>query len=651
MPRVPLRFQRSGVSQEAGDKLLGMRRTLRFKSIAITLAPRLISLLVLSVGALCGCTSDRVPNLHAADVPVRALAHEQQDPTLAFPESFALQVAVYRTKDDEGILGLVHSLREMGIPFFVTRDLGTAFRHRLVILSPSVDGRTFTDQQVHEIEAYVRQGGNIFAVNVFAGALKPIFGFQNFEPSRKRYAIDFGGEKDPILRYINRPEEQSVRLGDKKYGDIFWTNGYTPSPGAKVLARFEDGTATLLKQTTGKGSTYLCGVSFQDSVLRSQVNRDFDAERRYVNAFEPGADVWMLLLRAWYEANEPGAVRLATLPGGQNSVLLLTHDVDWENSFGPALDYARMENEHHARSTFFIQTKYVSDYNSKSFFYGDDLQDLKQLFAQGFSVGSHSIIHSRGFNRFDLGTGDETFANYRPKGTGFDTATGATVFGEVRVSKQLLDGELSGHETIAFRAGHLRVPPSLPEALQRTGYRFDSSFTADDVLTNFPYALPLGLGFEEDSGLYELPVTFEDEEAPPLPQRVDSMLGVIRANAENGAINVLLIHPNLAGEKLAAEKELLEKLPSGVPATDLQSFALFWRARDRLQWKVNEAKSPNGVELEVDPDEPASGVTFEFTREVAAVDNGAAILPDKHRVVLPDLKGGQRVVLHIRYAH
>jgi hypothetical protein len=48
------------------------------------------------------------------------------------------------------------------------------------------------------------------------------------------------------------------------------------------------------------------------------------------------------------------------------------------------------------------------------------------------------------------------------------------VFGEVRVSKQLLDSQISGQHTDFFRAGHLLVFQSLPEALQRRGYRYDS---------------------------------------------------------------------------------------------------------------------------------------------------------------------------------
>jgi hypothetical protein len=606
--------------------------------------------LYIAAGFLSGCgNNEKVPDLHAADIAVHALTHHLADPTVVFPESFALQLAVYWSKPDDDILGIIHSLLEMGIPFFVTRDLDRALQHRLVIIYPSVDSRTFTEGQVAELKQHIQDEGSIFAVNVFAGSLKDLFGFSGYEPSHRRYRVEFAPGSDPILRYVNRPEELEVRLGDPKYGDIFWTNGYTPQPTARVLARFEDGTAALLQNRSGKGSTYLCGVSFHDVVLRSQDNRDYDAERHYVNAFEPGADVWMLLLRAWYEATEPNAIRLSTIPNGQRSVLLLSHDVDWENSFGPALDFARMEKEHHALSTFFIQTKYVSDYNSHAFFFGSDLQDLRKLFVEGFSIGSHSIIHSRGFNRFDLGTGTETFATYRPRATGFDKAASATVFGEVLVSKQLLNGELPGQQTIFFRAGHLRVPPSLPEALQRSGYLFDSSFTANDVLTNFPYALPLDLGFAEDSGLYEFPVTFEDEELPPLPQRIDAALDVIKANAENGAINVFLIHSNESLTKVPAEEMLLNGLPSDVAAGDMLTFARFWRARDRLHWTLDQPRNSDQVTLKFQTDEPIVGLTVEFQRPIAHVDEGITLLEDRRRIVLPTLQAGENLSVRLRY--
>lgn len=599
--------------------------------------------------AQTSCSQDPAASLHAADVPVHPLAHAMTDPTVEFPESFPMQVAVYRADPSAVMLPITHALGAMGVPFFVTQNLDQALRHDLVILYPEIDGRTFSDAQIEQLRRHADSGGSLFAVNVFAGAMRPLFGFSAVTPSQRRYRVKFDTDADNILRYLNRPEELEVPLANPKAGDIFWSNGYTPDSHASVLARFEDGSAAMLRNRVGKGCVYVVGVSYFDVVLRSQVNRDFEAERHYVNRFEPGADVWMLLLRAWYESEQRDAVRLDTMASGHDSVLLLSHDIDWENSFGPALDFARMEQNHGTRSTFFIQTKYVSDANSKAFFFGNDLEDLKQLYAGGSSIGSHSIIHSRGFNKFQAGSGAETFKTYQPRGTGFDSSTGATVFGEVRVSKELLDGALFGQSTVFFRAGHLRVPPFLPEALQRTGYEFDSSFTADDVLTNFPYRLPLDLGFAEDSGLYEFPVTFEDEESP-LIQRIDQMLDVIRANAENGAANVLLIHPNQAGDKLAAEEELLRRLHSeNVQIEDMQTFAQFWRARDRLRWKIDAASSSESL-LTVTSSEAVHGLTFDFDHEIERADDGATLLPDHHRVILQDVSPNAEMRVHLHYA-
>jgi hypothetical protein len=607
--------------------------------------------LVLAAATAASCGNDRngIADLRTADVPVHALVHSSEDPTAAFPELFPLQIAVYWTNPDEGVLGAVHALREMGVPFFVTRDFTQALSHRLVIVYPSSDSTTFTAGQMGELKRHMQSGGSLFAVNVLARGLGELFGFTAVTPARQRHQVIFSAGSDPALRFLNRPEELQVPLGAAKYAQIFWTNGYTPERTASVLAHFEDGTAAVLRKSWGNGAAYLCGLSFHDVIVRNQVNRDFDAERHYVNAFEPGADVWLLLLRAWYETAEPAAVRLSTIPGGQMSVVLLSHDVDWENSFGPALAFAKTEARLHTNSTFFIQTKYVNDANSRAFFFGNNLADLHTLFSSGCSIGSHSTIHSRGFNKFDLGTGAEEYPAYQPRGTGFDTATGANVFGEVRVSKQLLDGQISGQHTDFFRAGHLRVPPTLPDALQRCGYRYDSSFTADDVLSNFPYALPLGLLFEEDSGIYEFPVTIDDSDDPPLGQRLENAIELIRANAENGAPNVVLIHTTESQGRLLAEEALLRRLPPNVTATDMESFARFWRARDRLQWSVRPAKDQSARELDVTSDEGIDGLTFEFQREIAALEGDAKLLPDGRRILLPALPAGGHTRVQIYF--
>jgi hypothetical protein len=591
------------------------------------------------------------PGLHAAELALLPITRPNVNPEQDFPESFQLQVAVLWIPTEDGPktpLALVHVLKEMGIPFFVTRTLQQALKHRMVILFPEVGPRTFTDAEAQQLITFVKQGGNIFAQNVYWGGLKPLFGFSDFSASRHRHRLTFTATSDPVTKYLNRPEEREISLGNQSIPEVIWSNGYTADAGTEVLARFEDGSAALFRNSLGKGNAYLLGLSLVDAVLRCQSNADFEAQRHYVNEFEPGADVWLLVVRAWYEYYAKDWIRLATIPDGLRSVVLLSHDVDWENSFKPGLDFVHMEKANHASSTFFVQTKYVDDANSKAFFFEPNLTVLRELKEQGSSIGSHSIIHSRGFNKFELGTGQETYPTYQPRGLGFDTASGATVFGEVRVSKELLDGEIPGQQTIFFRAGHLRVPRSLGEALVRSGYQFDSSFTADDVLSNFPYALPLNQGFEEDSGIYEFPVTIEDEEPPGYAKRVPQAVEVIRANAENGAISVVLVHSNESKTKAAAEQDMLRQLPDDVGKMDMLSFAKFWRARDRLQWRVLSTSSSTAV-LQLQSQELLTGLTIEFQRRLAGVTGGGSVSADQRRIVLPELKPGQAISVRVTY--
>jgi len=609
----------------------------------------LLAWLVVLVYAYRGRRYEVITNLKSVPVPLQPITKRPVNLTEQFPELFPLQVAVLLTRDDEGGLGFVHAFQEMGIPFFVTRDFAQALRHSRLLIYPEVDGNTFTPGQAQELAQFVQTGGTVFAQNVFWGVLKPLFGFRDVQSGRSRHWFTILTEGHPLFKYLDRPEEKRVRMADETVASLFTTNGYMSDGTSGVLARFEDGSAALLGKTVGRGTVFLSGVGFDDVILRSQCNRHFQAPRAYVNAFEPGGDVWMLILRAWYENYSAGAVRLATIPKAERSWVMLSHDIDWENSVSKARVFAEMEARHHTSSTFFMQTKYVSDMNGRAFFAGTNLAVLSELTALGFDVESHTVTHARSFNQFSLGTGSETYATYRPRMARSGQAEGATVMGEVRVSKELLDGAINGHHTIFFRAGHLRFPPTLAEALVRCGYEFDSSFTAPDVLSNYPFVLTFDRDFEHESPVYEFPVTIEDEENPPLTERIGKALEVIQANADNGAVSVVLIHTNDPTSKVPAEESLLNQLPGDIGVSDMLSFARFWRARDHLKWRILQTENPHEVILKAQSGELADGFTFEFAQAISSVEGGAELLPDQHRMVLPLLSPGRESTFRILY--
>jgi hypothetical protein len=610
-------------------------------------------------------------SLHVADRP-RPL---QKDFAQLFPERAPSQVAILLTKPDQGAESPVRCLKAMGIPFFVTRDLRVALRHKLLLLYPDVDGTTFDAAQAHAITDFVAHGGVIFAQDISWGGFKPLFGFEDVFPLRTRHKIVFDtttgktvrphtdrdstepdstkpdttkpDAADPVLRYLNRAEEKEVPLGAPAIREVIWTNGYKAAAGTQILGRFEDGSAAVLRHDVGHGHTYLIGLTLNDVVLRNQQNRDYEAQRIYANGFEPGTDVWLLLLRAWYETYSDTSIRLGTIPQGKRSVLMLSHDVDWENSFRPMLAFADFEKSAGTSSTFFVQTKYLDDVNSHAFFFGEALDILRELMTGKSDIGSHTVIHSKLFNKVPLGSGEEQYPSYQARATRDNAAQDATTLGEVCVSKSLLDGELRGHHTIFFRAAHLRVPPYLPEALVRCGYEFDSSFTAGDVLSNFPYELDYDLGMTEPTTIFEFPVTFEDEQLPPLVERIPSMLAVIEANAENGAPSVILIHSNNAKEKLEAERELLARLPNDVLVENMTEYARFWKARNQVRWFPRSIAG--GEQIEINVDLPIAGLTLVSLRRIQNASGMPEIRWTDHEVILPDLAGKSRVLVQINY--
>jgi len=595
-----------------------------------------------SVGAL------HPASLHIADRP-EFIPH---DVVQVFPERAPSQVAILLTKADENGESPIRCLQAMGIPFLVTRDLRTALRHKLLVLYPEVDGRTYDAAQAQAISDFVAHGGIIFAQNVFWGGFKTLFGFEDVVPLRTRHKIVFDATgleaTDPTLRYLNRAAEKEVPLGSSAIAEVIWSNGYKPAPGTRSLARFEDGSTAVLKHDVGRGRTYLIGVALNDVVLRNQQNRDYEAQRIYVNGFEPGTDVWLLLLRAWYETYSDTGIRLGTIPEGKRSVLMLSHDVDWEYSFRPMLAFAALEKSAGASSTFFVQTKYLDDVNSHAFFFGQSLDILRELAAGNSDIGSHSVIHSKLFNKVPLGTGGEQYANYHARATRDNAAHDATALGEVCVSKSLLDGEIPAHGTIFFRAGHLRVPPYLPEALVRCGYEFDSSFTAGDVLTNFPYRLDFDLGMTEPTSIFEFPVTFEDEQLPTLLDRIPAMLDVIESNAENGAPSVLLIHSNNARDKLEAERALLSRLPEDILVENMTEYARFWKARSQVSWVPRPVTG--GERIEIDAELPVAGLTLVSPRTIQNASGIRGIRWTDHEVILPNLAAKSHVFIRIAYA-
>ena len=170
------------------------------------------------------------------------------------------------------------------IPYDIIKSMEEIEKYRVVYLSGPLDNRTLDPKLANQLYGYVEGGGTLIAAGEIGNRLFSLFGVEKAVPSRKRYRLTFSGE-DPSLRYINRPEESTISLGNGEmhiYDEVIWTIGYHTDGGPTVLARFEDEMPGFLTGRYGRGKTYLLGISYTDSVLVPQIGKDYEAQRLYV---------------------------------------------------------------------------------------------------------------------------------------------------------------------------------------------------------------------------------------------------------------------------------------------------------------------------------------------------------------------------------
>jgi hypothetical protein len=511
----------------------------------------------------------------AAPLPARWQDFDQGEPS---------RLAILLTDPDSAWLGLVHGLQSLGLPFRITRDVQQALRHKVVLVYPTISGKVLSAEALVALARFPAQGGTLIGSEVEGGGMDEVFGYQRTEPSRARRSLVLNTEH-PLNKAFTDPLEQTVPFSNPDpASNPAGSLGYIGAGNA--LARFDDGSAAITARDIGSGHAYALGVDLGFFLLTGYNNREQGVARAYANAFEPALDVVLRLLRAIYEQGEPSAVSLHSVPQGRDLTVLITHDIDYPASMINSRAYADYEASQGLQATYFIQTKYVRDWNDKLFFDKAVVAQLQHLRDLGMEVASHSVAHSRVFNRLALGSGDERYPDYQPFVFDAQRTDGASVLGELRVSRFLLERFLPGYRVSSFRPGHLSLPYSLPQALEASGYRYSSSATANNSLTHLPFRLTHGRETTAQSGVWEFPVTVEDEAAPPMLQRLPQALALAEQIARYGGLFVLLIHTNVVGDKLEFERGFVQGVRERAWFGTLRDFGEFWVARERVALDV-----------------------------------------------------------------
>jgi peptidoglycan/xylan/chitin deacetylase (PgdA/CDA1 family) len=477
----------------------------------------------------------------------------------------------------------------LGIPVDEISSVDRLSDYRIVCTAGALTNTALSTVTANAFYDFVESGGVLVSAGETGNALFSLFGLAKQMPSRQRYRLSFTGT-GPALSLIAPPYLRTISLGNGEkhfFDDVIWSHGAALAGDAAALGVFDDGTVGLSVHPYGRGRAYLLGVSYTDSVLLPQTGGSYNAERQYANGVEPSADVIMLILKSVCASVVSPFVCLSTIPYAAPVGLVLSHDVDAQSSFLDSLKFASLEATFGVKSTFFITTKYFTDASDIGYFdVPENAGAVRELGRRGWEIGSHTVSHSVDLAQAPEGDPAVTRKTYDP-------VSHLSVWGEAKVSKELLDHGITGQHTISYRSGDLAFPRSLIRVLEGCGYRYDSTYSANAVLTAFPY-----FAFEDqdlsshESSIVEIPVTLDDSQGALTPDNVSDVvkewLDVVDSTGGYGGLTVLLMHPSdtrTRTYKLQAQEAVMRAVAAQKGwMGDLATAGAFWRNRAVLRF-------------------------------------------------------------------
>lgn len=483
-------------------------------------------------------------------------------------------------------LGIAHGLKSMGVPFRIVDRIEEALEHEVILVYPSMTGGNTAPETLAALAQHVRSGNTLIAFSVFGGGMPAIFGFESTTERDDLLAIEFNEDSfEP--EFFRDTVESTIRLSQEA----------NPAPLAGVsyhelqqpaIATYDDGSAAIAHNSfdgeNGVGHAYAIGFDFGHFILRAHNARFFQLAGSYVNEYQPKLDSLLRFLARVYREGDEDAVELLTVPHNKEFTALLTHDIDFNRSILNIPAYADYQFSQGVPATYFIQTKYITDFYDSRFFDFSSEAILQGIDGQGMEIASHSVAHSNEFQNMPVGSGTEAYPDYRPFVRDFENQVGGTVVGELRVSKFLLE-TLSPQEVVSFRPGHLSLPESLPEMLNATGYRFSSSITANTALTHLPYRSTFARGYATELDVFEIPITIEDE-IGRLGDRLYAAIEVANNIGRHGGVVNLLIHTDVLGHKMEFMRGFIEEFRDRAWFTTIGEFGQWWATRDSIELEV-----------------------------------------------------------------
>jgi hypothetical protein len=557
-------------------------------------------------------------------------------PLLEAPPRVPGQAVILLLAPDEDAFPAARVLRSAGVPFGVSRDVSALSGRRLAVVPLAEKMPRLNDADRRALKRFVTEGGTLFIQTTGLLPWPELTALQSVSPKRTRRLLLFRRQADPALEVLP-PALRRISLSDASVSKGPWTAGLNPAGHlADALAVFPDTRdAALTRRRLGAGRVFVLGADLRDLFVRLQAGRAFDAPAPG-RSFTASADAWPLLLGALYQSATPGWVRLRPLPDGATALLLLSHSIETGVSVAAAESWAAREAGRGVRSTWFVQTN-DSDAGVPGPFYDASFAAaVGRIAARGHEIAAHTVDLPDGFESLPWGTGIETSRSYRPQ-TVDGKLWDASLMGEVRVPKELLERRPPGSSVAGFRGPAFSYPDALDSALAGSGYAYDASLAASDVRTRRPFLLTRRRGMTGESGIVELPATFGGGD-PRLPApTAEEVLAALHRAAAVGGVVAWESTPREAAA--GPEEAVLAALPPGTSVQTFGEAARFWGARSRTRFRLEPGPGPDDatLRLELPPDADRAGLAFETERPILSCQSQT-----------PDLRAyclGRRILL------
>lgn len=562
----------------------------------------------------------------------------------SYAEGETSRLAILITEDDSNWLALTSGLKTIGIPFRMTTNIEDALRHDIVMVYPQITGLNLAPGESKALRKYTENGGTLIGTNILGGGLSDLFGFETIEESKERYRLIFQSDLQETQNFESRG------LSKIKIGSITdmavnpGTNSYL-NPSKPPIAVYENGEAAIILNEYGAGRTYALGIDFGQLLSKGYNRRQVGIAESYANEYHPVLDSLLIFLENIYKNQDTPKVTLGTVPDGKSLSFILSHDVDFSKSLVNAIPYAEHQKSENLSGTYFIQTKYVRDYNDIIFMDQKAAEFIEKLDSLGAEIASHSVAHSNAMWDFEMGDGTEYYPKYRPSVRTAERTTGATILGELRVSKFLLDEFSRNQKVESFRPGFLSNPSQMPQALASSGYKYSSSVTANVSLTHLPFQLTYDRAFSAHVPVFEIPITVEDELDAPMYGRMEEGIQVARQIAEIGGVYVALIHTDDVDTRLDFQKEIVDEVRPYAWMGSMKEFGDWWSARDKVSVDVVDLQN-SMFQIKLDAPTPIEGLVIELNSK-AQVE--ASSLPmnsfkiEGNNIIIDKLSGNQSI--------